>query len=808
MVTEVKFSNTYNTDLDLKVTNNGRDNYCLTIGKKSYISEMHVDSGAERSHITIGRYTSIATRVVVEVGLNHNHHLVSTFPFRDFDPGIDSSHTDINHYYENNHYHLIIGSDVWIGEGVQILGGVHIGDGAVIGMGAVVTKDVPAYAVVVGNPARVVKYRFSEDTIRRLEQIRWWNWDDQLIQERLPEMDDPESFARKYYLEIDQKSSGSEFTELMDALRESGKKIFYFVFDCNAPQPIWDKVLFAFKKSYEKNNDQILIINTLESDKSNLSFVAVEPIFDRLLSECEGMMRVTDTTDIFSHSDVYVAGNDVRSIPYLDQAAAEGKEVRSASDWQSGLFEAPAVNDYEEDRDKLKILENEIYVKRIYLNYKLIVTNALNEKNYETAMTAIAACSNMLYFWNQTFTDDFLEEAIAQIAEETMPDEIKELNAKDTGSVLFYDNFGLDTRGLALIYVKALAASGRKLVYLTSEQGNGKQPEIDKVLDTCPNAEKLYFSGANGSLEKLRLLQQILASKRPNHAFLYTTPDDAAGVAVFMQMSGKVIRYQINLTDHAFWLGRNAFDKCVEFRNFGASISLLHRKIPRDKLVVLPYYPLIDEDATFQGFPFDAEGKKVIFSGGSIYKTMDKDLTYYHMVADILTDNDDTVFLYAGFGDYTHLKRLQQDFPERVYIIAERTDLYQILKHSTLYLNTYPLGGGLMTQYAAVSGTIPVTLSDDSGFLDDFLMEQDKRQIIYDSVDELKKDVKKLLSDAEYRKSREKLLENSVISEQRFRDELETLISNGNTSISISIYEKELRQFREYYKQNFPKEKF
>ena len=90
-----------------------------------------------------------------------------------------------------------------------------------------------------------------------------------------------------------------------------------------------------------------------------------------------------------------------------------------------------------------------------------------------------------------------------------------------------------------------------------------------------------------------------------------------------------------------------------------------------------------------------------------------------------------------------------------------------------------------MTQYAAVSGTIPVTLSDDSGILDDFLMDQDKRQIIYDSVDELKKDVKKLLSDAEYRKSREKLLENSVISEKRFRDELEALISSGNTSISI-----------------------
>ena len=67
MVTEINFTNTYNTDLDLKVTNNGRDYYCLTIGKNSYISGMSVDSGAERAHITIGRYTSIANRVVVEI---------------------------------------------------------------------------------------------------------------------------------------------------------------------------------------------------------------------------------------------------------------------------------------------------------------------------------------------------------------------------------------------------------------------------------------------------------------------------------------------------------------------------------------------------------------------------------------------------------------------------------------------------------------------------------------------------------------------------------------------------------------------
>ena len=92
MEAEVKFHNTSGTDIDLKVTENGIDNYCLTVGRETYISGMSIDSGSYRSHITIGRYTSISKRVVVEIGLNHNHHLVSNFPFRDFDSSVDPSH--------------------------------------------------------------------------------------------------------------------------------------------------------------------------------------------------------------------------------------------------------------------------------------------------------------------------------------------------------------------------------------------------------------------------------------------------------------------------------------------------------------------------------------------------------------------------------------------------------------------------------------------------------------------------------------------------------------------------------------------
>lgn len=88
----------------------------------------------------------------------------------------------------------IIGNDVWLGANSLVLKGVKIGDGAVIGAGAVVTKDVPPYAIVGGNPAKVIKMRFDDETIGKLMQLQWWNLDLSII-ENLP-MDDIEECIR------------------------------------------------------------------------------------------------------------------------------------------------------------------------------------------------------------------------------------------------------------------------------------------------------------------------------------------------------------------------------------------------------------------------------------------------------------------------------------------------------------------------------------------------------------------------------------------------------------------------------------
>ena len=93
-----------------------------------------------------------------------------------------------------------IGHDTWIGHGAIIMPGVKIGNGAVVGSGAVVTKDVAPYTIVVGVPAKPIKTRFAEDSIRKLEEIKWWDWSYEIIKERLNDFYlSINEFTDKYY---------------------------------------------------------------------------------------------------------------------------------------------------------------------------------------------------------------------------------------------------------------------------------------------------------------------------------------------------------------------------------------------------------------------------------------------------------------------------------------------------------------------------------------------------------------------------------------------------------------------------------
>lgn len=150
---------------------------------------------ANGTTLEIGSFCSIARGVNIYLGGNHHIEWVTTSPINQL------CHSHKNIAVATTNGSVIIGNDVWIGADVTILSGVTVGDGVVIGTKSVISKSVPPYCVAVGNPARVVKTRFSEDNIKKLLQIKWWNWDDEKIQQNIPLLLSPniDDFISKHY---------------------------------------------------------------------------------------------------------------------------------------------------------------------------------------------------------------------------------------------------------------------------------------------------------------------------------------------------------------------------------------------------------------------------------------------------------------------------------------------------------------------------------------------------------------------------------------------------------------------------------
>jgi acetyltransferase-like isoleucine patch superfamily enzyme len=141
----------------------------MELGKYSYSGNVNVLQWTRNDKVKTGKFCSLASNIKFIIDGNHKYNGFSTFPFREI---FHWNEVDKNNWGKET---PIIGNDVWIANDVVIYSGVSIGDGAIIAGQSVVTKSVPPYAIVGGNPAKIIKYRFESHIIEKLLKYKWWD---------------------------------------------------------------------------------------------------------------------------------------------------------------------------------------------------------------------------------------------------------------------------------------------------------------------------------------------------------------------------------------------------------------------------------------------------------------------------------------------------------------------------------------------------------------------------------------------------------------------------------------------------------
>ena len=416
---------------------------------------------------------------------------------------------------------------------------------------------------------------------------------------------------------------------------------------------------------------------------------------------------------------------------------------------------------------------NEYKKRKLNKIVNKMICSIEREKNIQTKYKKIYKCASYIYYYNLEYNSDRLENSIFEISKSYMNFEYTDNNV-----FLFFDSFGLSYRGLINQYIDSFITNKMKFIYVTYET-NTLNDSIKKKIKE--NAVDFYLIKNDiSSIERLKDISSHCSS-----VIFYIKPSDINALILSYAYKGK--KYLINLTDHAFWLGNKSMDYYIEFREYGANISYYKRGICKSKLLLQPYYPIIN-NVQFRGYPLKNMNKSnVIFSGGALYKTIDKSLMYYEMIEKILNDNPNYYFWYAGSGDSKYLDILINKFSGRIVHTNERDDLYEVLKNVKLYISTYPMIGGLMSQYCAAAGVPCLTLLFDecsSGVL----LKSGFDAFEYTHIEELLLDCNRLLNDEDYYKKR--CSNDLIITKEIFDLNLKNILFENKSKFVLSINEE------------------
>ena len=410
----------------------------------------------------------------------------------------------------------------------------------------------------------------------------------------------------------------------------------------------------------------------------------------------------------------------------------------------------------------------EPFILSFYDTLKQKAQRAIKRRSFDSALHYLEAAENTAYKFYLCHTDSDIEQMHTEIATHltTVTD-----FAPVEGRVVMVDTFSQDAQGLTMQYLDAIIAAGWDLLYITTfGLDDSRSVKLKQTLEAYPKAQVLTAPRLSSYMKRCQWIYDAIVEFAPQHLFAHIDPSAVIPVTVLYALPRAIKRFQINLTDHTYWVGAGCMDYSFEFRTYGASLSVVHRGLSEEQILLQPYYPVMRKTA-FDGFPKEVEGKVKIFAGSSYYKIIDSRDSFFLLSKAILDANPSAVILFAGGGNRNILdSRIEKyGLQGRFIPIGQRGDIFQCYLHSDIYLSTFPKFGALMAQFAAHASLPVLALAEkDSGRVEEVICQKQQETISFSTIDDLVSESRRLVDDVDYRRAKGEKVHSMVMGVNEF----------------------------------------
>lgn len=425
------------------------------------------------------------------------------------------------------------------------------------------------------------------------------------------------------------------------------------------------------------------------------------------------------------------------------------------------------------------------YIKKICSRFESIIIKSVNKKRFNSAIRFLKALSYIHYKFYLDIRNNFIEDKIQELAQKIDKKDFK--NNDNEKSIVIIDEINADYIGLMVQYVEALIVGGYQILYLYEqiEHPNVTNSHLMHTLACYSQARIKQIPAKCKGFSKSQWIYNEVCVFGSKKVLLHLGEWAVEHVIACAALPKECVRYRINCADHCFWAGASCADFTFEFRHYGANLSLFERGLRKSQILYMPFYPVM-QDIAFEGLPQECSGKFVFFSGGAIYKIVDENNTFFRLCKLILDKSPNAVVIFAGAdGSNTVLTSGIEQFGlrGRFIPIGYRKDILEVFKHSDAYINTYPLGGGLMCQYAAQCSK-PILNFSDNG-IEECIAQKMECAFTSSSESDFVQEAVRLYSDSTYRMERGKTMHKAVITKDEFEKALLAYMQMDKPSYEI-----------------------